>query len=245
MAAALLRRIRGSGLAREIAARLIAAYLRLCRATGRWSVMGEVPRALARSGRGRHILAIWHGRLCMVPGEMHRGLDVRAIISRSRDGEIIARIVGLFGIGTIRGSSRDPGKPERERGGRDAFLAGLVALRERENIIVALTPDGPRGPRMRCQAGVASLSVISRTHVIPWTFSAGRARVLGSWDRFLVPLPFSRGIIAYGEPIPPPPDRTAEAIEAHRQRIETALTALTREADAAMGRETPEPEAPR
>lgn len=242
MLALLLRRFRASATARALAARTLAAYLRFCRATGRWEVMGEAHRALAQSGRGQLILAIWHGRLAMVPTEMAGRLDVRAFVSLNRDGDLIARILDRFGIGTLRGSTHDPAKPGRERGGRAAFLGALAAFGAERNLIVALTPDGPRGPRMRCHPGVATLTARTGVSVLPWTFSVRRGVVARSWDRFLVPLPFSRGVIAYGPPIPPPEGTGAEALARHGAAIEAALTALTREADARTGRATPEPE---
>jgi lysophospholipid acyltransferase (LPLAT)-like uncharacterized protein len=239
--AGLLRRIRGSSALRRLAAGLIARYIRFCFATIRWQVEGGAVRDRLQAGRGRHILAIWHGRLSMIPGEMRAGVDVRAVISRNRDGDIITDVVERFGILTLRGSTEDPRKPGRERGGRDVFMAGLAALRTQENVIVALTPDGPRGPALRCHEGVAMLAVVTGVAVVPWTFSVRRGRALGSWDRFLVPCPFTRGVIAYGEPVVPPAARTANAVEAFRTGVERALTALTAAADMRCGRPTEAP----
>jgi hypothetical protein len=196
---------------------------------------------LARSGQGRAILAAWHGRLFLLPSEMAQGIDVHALISRNRDGEIIARVCALFGVPAIRGSSQDPAKPDRDRGGREALAAALGLLRGRGRALIALTPDGPRGPRMRCQPGVAVLAAATGTPVVPWTFSARPSRILGSWDAFLLPAPFARGVIAYGAVLHPPQDRSTASVEAFRQEIEAALTALTRDADAALGLATPEP----
>ncbi|WP_118133302.1 lysophospholipid acyltransferase family protein [Oceanicella sp. SM1341] len=241
MLAEALRVVRGSALTRKLVAALAAGYISLCRRTCRWEILGSETRDLLRSGRGRFVLAIWHGRLLMVPTEMSGDTRVRAIVSRNNDGELITKVVGRFGIRTIRGSTRDRRKPDLDKGGREAFRAGLQALREEEDVIVALTPDGPRGPLMRCQHGVATLSVMSGASVVPWTFSVRHGRFLGSWDRFLLVRPFSRGVVAYGTPLSPPAERTAEAIETYRLEIEAAITALTRAADARVGRATPEP----
>lgn len=235
----LLRRLRGSAAARALLARAVAGYIRLCRATGRWEILGAEARQRARTGGGRFVLAVWHGRLLMVPTEMRRGADVRAIVSRNRDGELIAGILARFGIGTLRGSSADPDKPDRDRGGREALRAGLAALRGREDAVVAVTPDGPRGPAMRVKPGVAALSALAGVPVVPWSFSVRSGRFLASWDRFLVPFPFTRGVIAWGEPIPPPGDREPETLARHGARIEAALVRLTEAADRRMGRATP------
>lgn len=236
MVAGLLRRLRSARLTREIVARLAVGYLRLCRATIRWDIVENDVRPRIRSGEGRWVLAIWHGRLMMIPSEMNTRLDVRAIISRNRDGDIISRTVGLFGIGTIRGSSRDPSKPMLNKGGQDAFRNALDILQKQENVIVALTPDGPRGPLRRCQPGVARISAQARAVVVPWTFSVAHGWQLRSWDTFIVPRPFSRGVIAYGTPISPPADDDPGTLEIYRLAIEQALNDLTDAADRQVGR---------
>ncbi|MEM9049706.1 MAG: lysophospholipid acyltransferase family protein [Pseudomonadota bacterium] len=220
---------------------LIARYLRFVRRSGRWEIVGAEPRALAQSGRGRLILACWHGRLAMFPTERAGPIAIRAMISRNRDGEMVARIMDCFGIETIRGSSEDAGKPWRKRGGREAFVAALAALRRSADLRVAITPDGPRGPRMRCHPGVAMLSARTGVPVVPFTFSVRRGWELGSWDRFLLPAPFSRGVICWGEPLEPPRAADGDAVAAYCKRIETALNALMRAADVRTGRRSPEP----
>jgi lysophospholipid acyltransferase (LPLAT)-like uncharacterized protein len=241
MAARLLRRIRSSAPARRLAARLITGYLRLCRATGRWEVLGAAHRDAARAANRPVILAIWHGRLAMVATERAPQDRVLAVISRAGDGAVIAGVMERFGIAALRGSSQDPAKPWRDRGGREAFAAALSAIRRDPGSVIAFSPDGPRGPRMRCQPGIALLAARTGVAVLPFAFSVRRGVELGSWDRFLLPLPFTRGVIAWGPPIAPPDDADEAAVERHRSRIEAALTDLTRAADARLGRTTPEP----
>jgi len=241
MAGRLLRRIRGSARLRGAVARLIAFYIRICRWTGRWEVIGAETRQHMLDRPGPWIMAIWHGRLFMVPAEMHPAYEVQAMISRNRDGDIISDVVGRFGIRSIRGSSEDPAKPGRRRGGPRAFREAAAALDTDRALIVAVTPDGPRGPRMRCRPGVAALSAMTAIPVVPWTFSARWAIELGSWDRFLIPLPFTRGVLAFGTPIPPPADEAEATLAAHGARIENELTGLTLVADTRVGRSTPIP----
>lgn len=237
----LLRGLRGSGWLRALTARLIAAYLRLVRLSGRWEVLGAESRAAVMSAEGRQILACWHGRLAMFPTERSVPGAVKALISRNRDGDLVARIMDSFEIDTLRGSTEDPRKPWRRRGGGMVFLEALSAFRGAPDLRIALTPDGPRGPNMRLHPGVALLSARAGVPVVPFTFSARWGIVLGSWDRFLLPLPFTRGVIAWGPPLDPPGGSDKATLADHRTRIEAALTALTREADARMGRTTPEP----
>jgi hypothetical protein len=95
---------------------------------------------------------------------------------------------------------------------------------------------------MRASDGVISLARLSGVPVIPATYGASRRKVLGSWDRFVVPLPFSRGVFLWGEPIQVARDADAAAQEAARQELEDRLNALTREADRLCGRETVPPD---
>ncbi len=218
-----------------------AFYIRLCWRTTRWRVEGaEHLDALAARG-GPLIACFWHGRLLFSPLWAIPGRRTFAMISNNRDGDLIAATVGRFGVETVRGSSADPRKRRKDKGGREAFVAGLRALSG--GGVLAITPDGPRGPRMRAQSGVAGLSAAAEAPVLPIAVSTAHGRLLRSWDRFLLPLPFDRGVMLYGRPIASP-GRTADeaAIEAHRLAVETALNALTARADAMAGREAIAPE---
>lgn len=179
------------------------------------------------------IIAFWHGRLGLCVRLAPEGRRIVAVISANRDGELYARLLGRFGIEAVRGSTANPRK-SKDKKGRDAFHGAIKALRE--GAILGITPDGPRGPRMRAQQGVAAISAITGATVIPATMSTARARTLSTWDRFLAPLPFDRGVGLFGGPIPPPSTDDPEAVEEHRRVIEEALNALTAEADRRVGR---------
>lgn len=241
MIARLRHWLNGSEVLHAVLAWAVVGYIRLCARTIRWERWGEAGQAAIQGQRGRHLMVFWHGRLCLVPAEARPGLIVRAFISRSRDGDLSQRINGAFGIGPIRGSSQDPRKPGRDRGGRDAYGEAVDLLKAAPDMVIALTPDGPRGPRMRCKAGVAVMALRAGVAVVPWTYSVRAGWELPGWDRFLVPRPFTRGVIAYGDPIRPPEGRSPGRIEAHRRAIEDALTDLTRAVDRHTGRVTPQP----
>jgi lysophospholipid acyltransferase (LPLAT)-like uncharacterized protein len=147
------------------------------------------------------------------------------LISTHRDGQIIARTVSHFGIETVAGSS--------SHGGSAALRAMLRALKE--GVCVGITPDGPRGPRMRASDGIVQVARLSGATVLPCSFSATRRRVVGSWDRFVIAWPFSRGVFVWGRPITVPRDADAAAQESAREAIEAELNAITVEADARMG----------
>jgi lysophospholipid acyltransferase (LPLAT)-like uncharacterized protein len=136
------------------------------------------------------ILAFWHEQLfLMVVG--YRGPGTRIMISSSKDGELIARVMDRFGQGTVRGSST--------RGGRAAFRQ-LVEL-ARDPIDFAITPDGPKGPRRELKEGVVQLARITGRPVVPMAFVCSGGHRFSSWDRFLLPRPFCRGVFSFGEPV--------------------------------------------
>jgi len=171
--------------------------------------------------RGGNVIgAFWHGRLLMTP-LAYGGPGLKILISRHRDGELITRTVRHFGLETVRGSST--------RGG----IAGIKGLARalQEGYDVAIAPDGPRGPRCKVQPGVIQLARITGFPVFPFTFSAFPRKVLSSWDHFLIPYPFSRGVFVFGEPISVDRAATAEEIEAKTVLLEKRLQEITEMAD--------------
>ena len=169
---------------------LAAGVIRLLYRLNRVEFVGEEhPRSFWEKGE-RVILSFWHDQLLlMVKG--YRGGAVKILISASRDGELIARTMGYFGAGTVRGSS--------SRGGRQAFRE-MVAL-GKEPCDLVITPDGPKGPRHQIKEGVGQLGRLTGRPVIPMAFACSRGRRFASWDRFLLPYPFGRGVFAFGAPL--------------------------------------------
>jgi lysophospholipid acyltransferase (LPLAT)-like uncharacterized protein len=168
----------------------------------------------------RFIVAFWHGRLFLMR-YAYPGRRISILISRHADGELIARTMELFGLHASRGSTSEGG------------AAGLreIVRRVREGYDLAFTPDGPRGPRQVAQMGVIQAARLARIPIVPVAFGASRARRLASWDRFLVPLPFSRGLFVYGDPIEVPREADETLMEEARLRVERALNELTERAD--------------
>jgi len=141
------------------------------------------------SGRGG-IVVLWHGTT-MLPIFYCRHRGLWAIISESRDGELQNRLVTSRGYRTIRGSSSS-------RGVR-AFLE--AAKRIEEGAVIAITPDGPRGPARVVQLGTVLLAERAGCQVLPVGVAFARAWRLGSWDRHMIPKPFSRAVLVFGEPV--------------------------------------------
>ncbi len=223
--------LRNDGVRGAICA-LAALYIRLVHATSRWRVVGGDHAAALWDRDAPFILAFWHGRLLLMPYCWRRDKPLEMLISQHIDGQLIARTIGHFDFETIAGSTG--------RGGTAALRAMLRGLKQ--GGYVGITPDGPRGPRMRAGSGIADVARLSGVPILPVAFATSRRVVLGSWDRFILALPFSRGVFVWGEPIEVPRHDDAEdAREAARLLVEERLNAVTAEADRLVGQAAIEP----
>jgi lysophospholipid acyltransferase (LPLAT)-like uncharacterized protein len=224
------RFLQSAGL-RRVACWLVHHYIRFVYVTNRWSVEGaEQPRRLSEEGRP-FIVAFWHGRLLMMPLAWHGLVPFHMLISAHRDGRIIAGAMGYFGIETIAGST--------SRGGSAALRTMLKRLKE--GGCVGITPDGPRGPAMTASIGIANLARLARVPILPLVYATSRRRVLRTWDRFHLALPFGRGIYLWGEPIEIPMDLDETGVEHVRRLVETRMVDMVRDADSRVGHRLPPP----
>jgi lysophospholipid acyltransferase (LPLAT)-like uncharacterized protein len=200
----------GGALARWLgppAARLLAR-------TWRIEVLGSDRWSQALLGARPYVLLSWHEALLPVMWH-HRGRGIAALVSEARDGEYLARFARSLGYRLIRGSS--------SRGGRRALLGAIRALRE--GTPVGVTPDGPRGPRRVVKPGALAAAERGGALIVPVHADSRPAWRAGSWDGFLVPPPFARVRVAYGEPF---------AVGAGGITREAAVARATGELEAAM-----------
>jgi lysophospholipid acyltransferase (LPLAT)-like uncharacterized protein len=218
------RRCLRSAFLQRIACWVTQLYIRFVYLTNRWSVEGgDRPYRLTREGRS-FIVAFWHGRLLMMPLAWHRLTSFYMLISAHRDGRIIAGAMTYFGIETIAGSS--------SRGGSAALRTMLKRLKE--GCCVGITPDGPRGPAMTASVGIINVARLAHVPIVPLTYATSRRRVLATWDRFHLALPFGRGVYIWGEPI------EIEALdesglEGARRLVEMRMVEMVSEADRRVG----------
>jgi len=176
------------------------------------------------------VYTLWHGRMVLcILSHLHEGIITMA--SRSKDGEVIARWLGRNGYVAARGSTGKGG-----RVGLDELIAGVRAGRR-----AALTVDGPKGPPRVAQPGILKLARDTGAWILPFSSSSATPWFLESWDRYLVPKPFGRCIVVYGEPFEVPRSMADEDALA---RIGASLDAITVEADRAMGVQPPPPWSP-
>lgn len=171
--------------------------------------------------RGKKVIyATWHGRM-LVSIYFHRGQGIRVMVSQHRDGELIARVVKRLGYEPVRGST--------SRGGVGA-LKEMLAMAH-DGVDLAITPDGPRGPRCQVQPGVVYLARVTGRPIIPLTTGSNKKRFFSSWDRFLLPWPFSRCVLIYGKPVWVPANCSSAELEGKQRELENRLNQITEQAD--------------
>ncbi len=202
----------------RVAARVAAWVVRVWLATVRirvWSRDGCVHPPPPESKR--FIYAFWHESF-LAPAKIRTG--VKVLVSQSADGELIAQVCEHLGIGTIRGSSK--------RGGAEALLQ---LSDDGAHTHLAITPDGPRGPRRQLKSGVVLLASLTRLPIVPVGIGFTRAWRFRSWDRFAVPYPFSTVVGVLGQPVTVPRKLDSAGVEHYRRTVEEALLAATESAE--------------
>lgn len=203
----------------------LRAYIRLLLATIRMERRVD-PEAAALMESGKPFLIVaWHNRLGLIASIWPEGKEIAMVRSSHGDGRMLGNALSHIITRPIEGSTR--------RNPMGAMRGMLKAIED--GLPVAVTPDGPRGPRMRCQPGVVEAARRTGVPVVPATCSSRPRIQTRSWDRFLVPLPFTRGIALIGAPLDL--SDTGENRERARRRVEDALTELTDSADRLLGLE--------
>jgi lysophospholipid acyltransferase (LPLAT)-like uncharacterized protein len=188
--------------------------------TMRIRVVG-LEKARAEIESRKFIFAFWHSRILMA-SYLFKGWGGVALVSKSKDGEIITQILQRQGQETIRGST--------SRHGVRAMAKLIKALKE-EIRPGGMVPDGPRGPRFKVQPGIITLAQKTGYPIVPISYSAKRLKVFASWDRFILPHPFNEGCVIYGTPISVAGKLDADGRELHRVRLEEELNRITKTVD--------------
>ena len=167
------------------------------------------------------ILVLWHENM-LVPLWALRNWKIWVLVSQHFDGEIIARVLHSIGYRTIRGSST--------RGGREAYYQMRTRI-TRDKIMVAITPDGPLGPRRKAKLGAVKLASETGAVIIPLGVASSRCKQLPSWDRFRLILPFSRNVLYLGKPLIVPPGLTVPQMKSYLPVLEAHLNQSDKSAE--------------
>jgi lysophospholipid acyltransferase (LPLAT)-like uncharacterized protein len=208
----------------KIMGRLVYLLIQGLAATLRFHLPEGAGDRFGQPGKERLIFAIWHSRLALSLIIFNRQIRRRdpsrrmaAIVSASRDGGMLAHILQLFGVHPVRGST--------SRRGPQA-LRELTTCAEK-GFDLAVTPDGPRGPRYVIQGGVISMSQLTGLPILPVCCILKPRLELRSWDRFQIPLPFSRCEVRVGELMRVPRTASEEERETLRQALESTMRELS------------------
>jgi lysophospholipid acyltransferase (LPLAT)-like uncharacterized protein len=199
-------------------ARSVAATVRL-RMEDRSGFLQGAPRE-------KFIFALWHNRLALSAVMYERYVRrhapdrrIAGMVSASRDGALLARIYGYFGIEPVRGSSSR----------RGAQAVREMVSRGEDGYDLAITPDGPRGPCYTVQDGVISVAQLTGLVILPVVYHLAWKIRLKSWDRFQIPLPFARCRVIVGRPMRVPRELSDAEREQWRADLEKELRAITGE----------------
>ena len=205
----------------------IAYYLiRLIHLTTKWHTQGIEEAYKVWDKEQNVILIAWHGRALLLPLFWRKSYPLNALVSLHQDGRIIAGILEKFGIKTIGGSTT-----ENSRG---AAISLMRALHHQESI--GIIPDGPIGPNMTLSRSALYFAQKTGKPIIGMTYSIAHSKIIDkSWDKMMIPCPFSRGQFYMSEAFYIPKDASEKQLEQYRLQIETCLNKLTWQADKAMG----------
>ena len=176
-------------------------------------------RVIGRPVTENYIGALWHNRLLIFPLVLRRFFPNRrgaALISASRDGDLLTDAIRRFGYEVIRGSS--------SRLGASAILQLTEELASGRDVVI--TPDGPRGPAYELGPGIVFLAQKSGASVLPMNLEYSGCWRLGSWDRFIIPHPFSKVRVLISQPLRVKSTTTPEEFEAERLRVQDAMMSL-------------------
>lgn len=212
----LLTKILRSVFAQNTVAFIVSLYIKLVFLTSRWEFKNReiVDRYVAQNKP--FIVSFWHGHLLMLACALQWKLSVYMLISNHRDGKIISQTMKHFGIQTIAGSTN--------KQGFEAARQILQALKQ--NAIIGITPDGPRGPREQVSNGVLQIARLAQVDILPLAYSCKPMKRLNSWDHFRFAKPFCKGVFVIGTPVAPSKD-----LDQLRESLQHAMDETVKMAD--------------
>lgn len=179
------------------------------------------------SENGKFISAFWHGRM-LIPWYIHRNYKVAALVSKSKDGEILTRLLKSWNYDVVRGSSHI--------GGKEALK--IMINKISEGYSFAITPDGPTGPQHKMKPGAVVLAYRKQVPLFLIGTASNKHYVFNSWDKFQVPKPFSKVVVVYSEPIYIKQDSTRDEIDKLIEVYENRMMELQKEAEKIAGNNT-------
>jgi len=200
---------------------IASKYIKFVSLTLKWSYLNKNYAEKLWKNNENFILCFWHGRLLMMPLSWKKEKKINMLISEHPDGQLISKTVKYFGINTIHGSS--------SKGGTKAIRNIIQSLKSGES--VGITPDGPRGPKMKINSAIIKIASLTGYKILPLSCSVKNRFFLNSWDRFLIALPFGKGCFVWGNPIRVKRNISRNEDLKLSNKLEKILLKLTKEAD--------------
>jgi lysophospholipid acyltransferase (LPLAT)-like uncharacterized protein len=184
----------------------------------RWKCYDKDQKSNIFNNKNQYIFCCWHNRLFLGPHLLPRNRIINALQSSHSDGMITSIAFKYLGMKVILGSTL--------KGGMQAFRKMVKCVNNGESI--AITPDGPKGPKEMVKEGVIKLAQITGTPIIPLVWSTDKFKQVNSWDGFVIPFPFSRGVYSFGKPIYVKKKINEKDFEASRLKLENEIKRLTK-----------------
>ena len=184
----------------------------------KWKCYDEIQKSNIFNNKNQYIFCCWHNRLFLGPHLLPRNRIINALQSSHSDGMITSIAFKYLGMNVILGSSM--------KGGMQAFRKMVKCIQNGESI--AITPDGPKGPKETVKEGVIKLAQITGIPIVPLVWSTKKFKLINSWDHFVIPFPFSKGVYTFGEPIYVDKKINENNFEILRLEVESEIKRLTK-----------------
>ena len=187
----------------------------------KWEYLVENKKSNIFNSDEKYIFCCWHNRLFLGPHLLPRNRIINALQSSHSDGMVTSIAFKHLGMNVILGSSK--------KGGMQAFRKMVKCIKSGES--VAITPDGPKGPKEKVKEGIIKLAQITETSIIPLVWTTNKFKLINSWDNFVIPYPFSKGVYSFGKPIYVKKQINEYELETARQNLENEIKRLTKEVE--------------
>ena len=184
----------------------------------RWKYFNEDQKSNIFNVDNQYIFCCWHNRLFLGPHLLPRNRIINALQSSHSDGMITSIAFKYLEMNVILGSSK--------KGGMQAFRKMIKCIQNGESI--AITPDGPKGPKEIVKEGIIKLAQITGVPIVPLVWTTKKFKLINSWDHFVIPFPFSKGVYTFGEPIYVDKKINEKKIEISRLEVENEMKRLTK-----------------
>ena len=184
----------------------------------RWKYFNEDQKYNIFNVDNQYIFCCWHNRLFLGPHLLPRNRIINALQSSHSDGMITSIAFKYLGMNVILGSSMN--------GGMQAFRKMIKCIQNGESI--AITPDGPKGPKETVKEGIIKLAQITGVPIVPLVWTTKKFKLINSWDHFVIPFPFSKGVYTFGEPIYIDKKINKKKFEISRLEVENEIKRLTK-----------------